>query len=169
MNQLYVYIYFPPAGLSSPPPTPHPTPPGHRRAPSPSPCSVQQVPAGCLLYSWTCTYVRSSLPVHPTHLPLPYLPVRSLPLCLYSCPANRFICAIFLESTCNECLLNNWLFNEVTDFILVLITELSERSLALWERSICWRVFSSLSNTDRNNEWLEDSRWGGNGKAVRYL
>ena len=168
MNQLYVYIYFPPAGLSSPPPTPHPTPLGHRRAPSPSPCSVQQVPASCLLHSWQCTYVRSNLPVHPIHLPLPYPPVHSLPLRLYSCPANRFICAIFLESTFNECLLKADFSIEVTDFILILITELSERSLALRERSICWLVFSSLSNTERN-EWLEDLRWGGNGKALRYL
>ena len=44
-----------------------------------------------------CMYVNSNLPVHPT-LPCACLHVHSLCLHLYSCPANRFICVIFLDS-----------------------------------------------------------------------
>ena len=45
-----------------------------------------------------CMYVNSNLPVHPT-LPCACLHVHSLCLHLYSCPANRFISTIFLDST----------------------------------------------------------------------
>ena len=67
---------------------------------------AQQVLTSYLFYTYQCIYVNSSLPIHPTtttphhHFP-PWCPyVCSLHLCLYFCPANWFICTIFLGSTC---------------------------------------------------------------------
>ena len=48
-----------------------------------------------------CSYVNATLSIPPTPLLLPLCPqVRSLCLCLYSCPANMFISSI-LDSLLN--------------------------------------------------------------------
>ena len=52
------------------------------------PCSSHMV-------GYTC---QSQSPIHPMSLPLLCSCIHSLLLCLYSCPANRFICTIFLDS-----------------------------------------------------------------------
>ena len=46
VNQLYVYIYPLPVG----PPSLHPTPLGHHRSPSWTPCAIQQLPTSYLFY-----------------------------------------------------------------------------------------------------------------------
>ena len=44
-------------------------------------------------------YICQSPPPHSSRPPIPLCPhVHSLSLCLYSCPANRLICTIFLDS-----------------------------------------------------------------------
>ena len=88
----------PPSCLPPTPPPSHPL--GHHRASRWASCAIRQVPTCCLFYAWWCVYVDPSLPVHPPSLcPL----VCSLHLCLYPCPANRFICTIFLDSTYRIC------------------------------------------------------------------
>ena len=63
-----------------------------------------------------CSYVNATLSIPPTPLLLPLCPqVRSLCLCLYSCPANMFIISI-LDS------LLNWLQH----FICFLINKLNK-------------------------------------------
>ena len=64
---------------------------------------LQQVSTSCLFYTWNCIYVNPSLPICP-NLPssrcarqCPH--IHSLHLRFYSCPGNRFICIIFLNST----------------------------------------------------------------------
>ena len=64
---------------------------------------LQQVSTSCLFYTWNCIYVNPSLPICP-NLPssrcarqCPH--IQSLHLRFYSCPGNRFICIIFLNST----------------------------------------------------------------------
>ena len=67
--------------------------------------AIQQLPASQLFYPWSCTCVvmytcqwRSLNSSHPLLPPL-YPQVHSLFLCLYSCPEDRFISTIFLDST----------------------------------------------------------------------
>ena len=96
----YMYTYIPSLLDLPPTPTPNPTHLGHHRAPSWAPCVIQQVPTSYLFYTWQCRYVNPNLSIHPTPpslFPCPH--IHSLQLRLYSCPANRFIYTIFLDST----------------------------------------------------------------------
>ena len=95
VNQLYVYLYPFPLGPSCHPPS-HPS-----RLSQSTRLSSLCYTAGShqLFYTWQSIYVKPNLPVHPTLLFPPCPHVHSLCLHLYSCPANRFICAIFLDST----------------------------------------------------------------------
>ena len=69
---------------------PHPS---HHRVLSWAPCAIQQLPTGSLFYiECVCVYI-------PPYPPLPESHVHFLHQSLYSCPANWFICAIFLDST----------------------------------------------------------------------
>ena len=52
----------------------------------------EQLPTVCLFYSWQRTFVIPSLLIYPPALP--YLPVQSLHMHLYFCPANRLICIL---------------------------------------------------------------------------
>ena len=58
-------------------------------------CVIQQLPASYLFHTWSCVCVKAIL--SSSHLPLclPCPQVCSLHSCLYSCPANRFVCTIF--------------------------------------------------------------------------
>ena len=66
---------------------------------------IQQVLISHPFYTHQCIHVNPNLPIHPTATPPPttfppWCPyVCSLHLCLNFCPANRFICTIFLGST----------------------------------------------------------------------
>ena len=71
---------------------------GHHRALSWAPCPAQQLATSYLFYTWWCIYVSSTLPVCPPFPSLQCPLVHSLHLCLYSCPANRLVCTIFLDS-----------------------------------------------------------------------
>ena len=56
---------------------------------------------GSPFYTWRCIHVSAFLPVHPTISPFPSVfTYRSLCLRFHSCPANRFICVIFLDFVC---------------------------------------------------------------------
>ena len=65
---------------------------------------IQQVLISHQFYTHQCIHVNPNLPIHhttttPATFP-PWCPyICSLHLCLYFCPANRFICTIFLGST----------------------------------------------------------------------
>ena len=96
-NDSNLYIHPPLLDL------PHTTPishlPGHHRAPSWAPCAVQQAPIRYLFHTRRCICINATPPMPPTlsfHL---CPPVPSLCLHLYSCPVNRFISTIFLDST----------------------------------------------------------------------
>ena len=88
-QSLYTYIL-------SLPPTPIP-PLGHHTAASWACCARQQLPTSHLFHTWGCIYVRAALQSLP---PSSNPHIRSLCLCLYSHPANRFTCIVFLDSTC---------------------------------------------------------------------
>ena len=79
---------------------------GHQRALSRVPCSIQLVLISYLLYTYWRIYVNPSLRIHYS-LPIPFLSwclyICSLCLCLYFCFANKFISAIFLDSTYMHC------------------------------------------------------------------
>ena len=93
------YIHSQPSGSTSLPLSPrHPTHLGHHRAPSWAP--TQQVPTSYLFYTWQCTYINPKLPVHPTLLPGSASTHWFSTSVSLSLPANRFICTIFLDSTC---------------------------------------------------------------------
>ena len=95
-NLVHTHIYI--SSLLSLPPTVHPTPLGHHRALSWAPCAIQQLPPSYLFYTQWYIYVNATLSICPT-LPFSLYPqVHSSCPCLYSCPANRFICTIFLDS-----------------------------------------------------------------------
>ena len=100
MSQLYIYTHI------SLPLEPFPTlpihPSSHSGAPSWVPSAIQRLPTTCVFYTWQCINVKAALWVCPM-LSFPLLPtscpqVHSLCLCLYSCPENRFISAIFPDS-----------------------------------------------------------------------
>ena len=77
-------------------PLPHPIHLGHHRAPSWASCTIQQLPTSCLFYTWWCIYSS-----HSPSSSTPFLPLcpHICSLHLHSCPANRFICTITLDST----------------------------------------------------------------------
>ena len=89
-------VYIPPP---LEPPSHHPTHPlplGHHRALSWAPWAIQ-LPSSYQLYTWWCIYMSmllsESIPPSPScvHKPILYI-------CVYPCPANRFISTIFLDS-----------------------------------------------------------------------
>ena len=84
-------------GICIPISPPHPTPLGGHKAPSWSPCAIQQLPTSYFTHG--SAYMSVLLSVCPT-LPFPPLcpQVRSLCPCLYSCPVTRFNSTIFLDS-----------------------------------------------------------------------
>ena len=99
VNKRYVYIYPLPPGLPSCPP-PHPVPLIAHRTASWAPCAIHQVPTSYGFYIQQCKYINPKLLAHPTTPSPPPRPhICSLPLCLYSCPATRFIWISFLDST----------------------------------------------------------------------
>ena len=96
----HIYTHIPsllilPAVSPPPPPTP-----GHHRASSWAPFAIQQIPTSALFYTQQCVYVSVNLLIRCTLFPCPLCwHIHSLHLRLYSCPANRSICTIFLDST----------------------------------------------------------------------
>ena len=79
-----------------PPSHPHPTLLGHHRGPTELPCHTAA--SRWLLYTWQCMNVSPTL-CPPAPSPAATCPqVSSLRSRLYSCPANRFISTIFLDS-----------------------------------------------------------------------
>ena len=89
----HTYPYIPsPLRLPS---CPHSSPSSHHLGHHRPPCALEQLPTSCLLYAWEC--ICPSQPPSSPHPPTPPCPhVYSLHLHLYSRPANRFICTIFL-------------------------------------------------------------------------
>ena len=102
VNQLHVYLDPLPLGLSSTLPPSHPSRLPQSTEPSSEPAGLRVLYTRLPLsvYTWQYICVKPNLPVHPTlpSLLCPHGP--SLYLQLYSCPANRFICRSFLDSTC---------------------------------------------------------------------
>ena len=124
-----MYTYIP--SLLSLPPTPclSPMHPGHHRKPSWAPCTIQQAPTGYLTHSRVYMSVQppsSSHYLFPSSGPQ----AHSLHLCLYSCPANRFICTIFLDSM--------WFFHFLLPFLF---------QNALCQPSLFLPFLQSLPNT----------------------
>ena len=68
----------------------HPTLPLHPSQPSPRWASwaIEQLPTSCLVYTRWCIYVSATLSVRPPPPLPPMSTLHSLPLCLYSCPAE---------------------------------------------------------------------------------
>ena len=88
----------PPSRASLPPPTTSP-PLGGRRAQSELPALCRGLPlAPCFNPSQVCMSVPISH-FMSRHLPYPHVLSLCLHLCLYSCPENRFIYAICIDST----------------------------------------------------------------------
>ena len=95
MDQLQAYMYA--SILDLPPTHPLPTLLGHHRELSRSRGDVQPLPTSCLSYIWQREYVSATPSVCPT-LSFPLCAHKSdLCVCIYSCPANRFISVIFLD------------------------------------------------------------------------
>ena len=97
MNQPYRHIHA--LHLRPPPNPPYLTPRGPHMAPSWAPCVIQQLHMSYLFYTQQCIHVSSALPIHLT-LPAPALgpQVHALRLYLYSCPANRLVYTICLDT-----------------------------------------------------------------------
>ena len=92
----HMYTYIP--TLLTLCPLHHPTALGHHRALS---CCSALYSSFPLAIIWQYIYVNVTLSLCPT-LSFPTTPcpqVHSLHFCLYSCPENRFISTIFLDST----------------------------------------------------------------------
>ena len=103
-----------------------------------------------------CIYVNPSPPVPPTHLPLPCPHVCSLHLCLYSCPASRFVCTIFLDST-----YMHW-YMVFFSFLRTSLCLTVSRSIHKWPNSIPftgWVIFhcvrSGAKNYTHRHLWLD--------------
>ena len=91
--RMYLLYVSPTSGASL---THYSTPLGHRRAPGWVPCAMQQLAIlHMVVYIWQCYFLNL---IH-TLLPSCVYYVHSLRLRLYSCPANRSISTIFLDST----------------------------------------------------------------------
>ena len=75
----------------------HPIYLGHLGAPSWAPRAIEQVPTSCFTHGNAHTSTLMS-----QFIPCPSPSVQFCSLCLhpYSCPANKSICIIFLDSTC---------------------------------------------------------------------
>ena len=89
----------PPTSQTPSHPPPCPTPLGHHRALSWIPWAIHQLPTSYHI-SYTAVYIYMSVLLSQFVSSSPSLlcpHTHSLCLCLYSCPANRFICTIFLE------------------------------------------------------------------------
>ena len=64
-----------------------------------SPLCYTELPTSRLFHTWQCIYsVLLSHFIPSSSLSTPCPSVHSLHLHLYSCPTNRFICTIFLDS-----------------------------------------------------------------------
>ena len=63
-----------------------PTPLGHHGVPSWAPCATQQLPPSCVLYTWQCIHVSTTLLTHPS---LTFPPPR---ICIH-----RFILYVFVS------------------------------------------------------------------------
>ena len=98
VNQLYVYLYPLSLGpLSHHPPIPPIQVTTEHRAELPVLYSMFLLAIYFMHGSvYMSILISQFIPPSPS-LPCPH--VHSLHLCLYSCPANRFICTIFLDST----------------------------------------------------------------------
>ena len=97
MSRLNVYIYPFLLGPPSQPPLCHPS----RSSQSSELSSLSYIAAShsCLFHTWQCIYsVLLSHFIPSSSLSTPCPSVHSLHLQLYSCPTNRFICTIFLDS-----------------------------------------------------------------------
>ena len=99
-SAIYFYISIYPLPLARPSHTAPPHPCRSSRSAGLNPCAVQQPPTSCLVYTWWCLSIRQRYSLSSPHplLPLPCPQVHSLHLCLYSCPENRFISTVFLDS-----------------------------------------------------------------------
>ena len=95
MTQPYVYIHPPLLSLSHP--TSRPAPLGHHIAPGLSPCVIEQYPTSYLFYAWQ-RMCQGCFPSSFHSLLQLCAQVHSLHLWLYSCPENRLISTIFLDS-----------------------------------------------------------------------
>ena len=96
-SDICVHIPLPSWTTFPPPPFPHPTPLSQHRAWAWAPCAISRSHYLPILYG----SVYMSVPVSqltPLFLPPLCLHLCSLHLHLYSCPAVRFLCTIFLDS-----------------------------------------------------------------------
>ena len=82
----FMYTYIP--SFLSLPPTPHPTPLGHHRAPSWDPCAIQQLTTICFTHGSVYMSMRLSQFILPSLSLIPCPQVCSLCLHLYFCPAS---------------------------------------------------------------------------------
>ena len=92
-----ICIHMSPYPLHLEPPShpPYPTPLGHRKALSRSPCAMLLLPTSQPFYILKCIYIRAILTLPQLRPPIPCDQVHSLCLPLYSCPATRFISNFF--------------------------------------------------------------------------
>ena len=101
-NKVYrLYVYIQPLPIR--PPSLPPIPPikaitEHGSALCSAPCAIQQDPTSHLFYTRQCTCINPNLPVHFPLLPSMSTRPFSTSASLF-CPANTFICTIFLDST----------------------------------------------------------------------
>lgn len=94
-SAFYTYI---PCSFDSSHPTLLPTSLGQHRAPAELLRLYSSFPTSCFTHNGVFMSVPKS-PIHLTLIPHPACPCPSLRLYLCSCSENRFICAIFLDST----------------------------------------------------------------------
>ena len=74
--------------LSDPPLFPHPTPPGHHRAPDWAPFATQQLPASQPAHTWQCVYVDATFSIHPT-ISLPHCVHKAILYIYVSMPSLK--------------------------------------------------------------------------------
>ena len=146
MNQLYVYIH------------PLPIEPASRLPPSHASRSTQRTQLSSPYYTEAsqqastlhtvvnichCYSLSSSHPLLPPLCPQ----ASSLSLCLYSCPANRFISTVFLESIYNICT-NTWylIFSFWLASLCIQQTQGSTVSLQMTQYSLWLKLPKQLEN-----------------------